>query len=47
MKIKDLSRELEKIKIENEDNKNKLKYEQSKRIQAEKTLAEIRDLFKW
>ena len=46
MKIKDLSRELEKIKIENEDNKNKLKYEQSKRLQAEKTLAEIRDLFK-
>ena len=46
MNIKDLTSKLEKIKIENEENKNKLKYEQSRRLQAEKTLAEIRDLFK-
>ena len=47
MNINDLTRELEKLKIENDENKNKLMYEQSKRLLAEKTLAEIRDLFKW
>lgn len=46
MNINDLTRELEKLKIENDENKNKLMYEQSKRLLAEKTLAEIRDLFK-